>query len=163
MSITTDTNSVASMKKPRLNHEAQPSKRIASILSSPLKQDTPGFSPASPTFQTRMQPERPITLKYADASMRYRGKMWRFDSIAHKAQVLERILLREEQEVESYPIMAFSKGAQKAPHDPDDDDEGVGGNQDIVKDYFRFYTHFMNERFPGNERLLLENGVKPSA
>ena len=32
-----------------------------------------------------------------------------------------------------------------------------------LKDYFKFYTHFMNDRFPSNEKLLLENGVQVSA
>ncbi len=92
--------------------------------------------------------------------MRYRGKQWHFNSIAHKAKVLELILLQEEKDVESYPVMAFSRGAKKAAFTNDEDDDA---DESLLKDYFRFYTHFMNERFPGNEQLLLENGVKPSA
>jgi hypothetical protein len=167
-SIDTEPSSVVTRKKPKVHHKAKHSRRVYSMLPSPLKQATVSSvpsSPTSPTTQPQTEPERTISLKYADPSMRYRGKVWRFESIAHKAMVLERILLREEKEVESYPIMAFSKGAQKAPPGPDDDDDGIGigSNEDVVKNYFRFYTHFMNERFPGNERLLLENGVKPSA
>lgn len=92
--------------------------------------------------------------------MRYRGKQWHFQSVAHKAKVLELLLLKEEKDVESYPVVAFSKGAKKAARDLDDDSES---DDSMLKDYFRFYTHFMNERFPGNEKLLLENGVRPSA
>jgi hypothetical protein len=100
------------------------------------------------------------SLKDFTASMRYRGKLWEFSSIAHKAKVLEQILLQEEKDVEAYPILAFSKSAKKA---------GLGGGTDsdatdtALKDYFRFYTHFMTDRFPSNEKILLANGVTPSA
>jgi hypothetical protein len=94
--------------------------------------------------------------------MRYRGKQWHFDSLAHKAQVLQEILLKEEKDVELYPVMAFSGGAKSsALKDDSDDDDPENDHQ--VKDYFRFYSHFMNERFPANEKLLLQHGVRPSA
>jgi hypothetical protein len=92
--------------------------------------------------------------------MRYRGKTWHFNNIAHKAKVLEQILLQEEKDVEAYPILAFSKGAKKASLGGKED---LDGEESALKDYFRFYTHFMNERFPSSEKILLENGVKPSA
>ena len=78
----------------------------------------------------------------------------------HKAKVLEQIVLQEEKDVESYPIRAFSKGAKKTAFGCDEDSDGKGS---VLKDYFRFYTHFQSERFPSNEKILLENGVKPSA
>ncbi|KIY01241.1 uncharacterized protein Z520_02793 [Fonsecaea multimorphosa CBS 102226] len=143
-----------------------------------------GFTPVNPTVVVEIQraaskPEaqaqpsstqlassssQTLTLKDFNLSMRYRGKQWHFNSIAHKARVLEQILLQEEKDVESYPIVAFSKGAKKVTlggdlgNDPDPD-----GDERALKDYFRFYSHFMNDRFPGNEKLLLENGVRPSA
>ncbi|KAI1613216.1 hypothetical protein EDD37DRAFT_338361 [Exophiala viscosa] len=156
-SIATEPVTVAPNKRQRFHRKSTVSK---STLNNLYKEAS--STSASPEVKPRTQPEKIISLKYADASIKYRGKVWRFDSIAHKAKVLELILLQEEKEVESYPIMAFSKGAQKAAPGADDDEEGIGG-ADVVKDYFRFYTHFMNERFPGNERVLLENGVKPSA
>ena len=156
-SIATESITVAPNKRQHLDRKSTLSK---STLKSPYKEAS--STSASPKVETQTQPEKVISLKYAAPSIKYRGKVWHFDSIAHKAKVLEQILLQEEKEVESYPIMAFSKGAQKAAPGSDDDEEGIG-SADVVKDYFRFYTHFMNERFPGNERLLLENGVKPSA
>ncbi|KAK4947556.1 hypothetical protein LTR10_013501 [Elasticomyces elasticus] len=156
-SVETESITVAPSKRHRLHHKSTVSK---STLKSPYKEGSSTSASPEPELQT--QPEKVISLKYADASIKYRGKVWRFESIAHKAKVLELILLQEEKEVESYPIMAFSKGAQKAAPGSEDDDEGIG-SADVVRDYFRFYTHFMNERFPGNERLLLENGVQPSA
>ena len=116
-----------------------------------------------PQAQKEASQHKVITLNYIKPTMRYRGKVWQFDSIAQKAKILEMILLQEEKDVESYPVLAFSKGARKsldADNDNDDNDEGDGS---AMKDYFRFYTHFMNERFPGNEKMLLQNGVKPSA
>ena len=91
--------------------------------------------------------------------MRYRGKLWHFDSAAQKVRVLEQILLTEEKDVESYPVMAFSSAKKAASSTEEDFD----GGESTLKDYFRFYTLFMNERFPSNEKTLLENGVKPSA
>ncbi|KIW82233.1 hypothetical protein Z517_05260 [Fonsecaea pedrosoi CBS 271.37] len=132
-----------------------------------------GFTPVNPTPVMELRPpsrhEAPsptlassqtLTLRDFNLSMRYRGKQWHFNSVAHKAKVLEQILLQEEKDVESYPTLAFSKGAKKAGLGIDgssDDDESV------LKDYFRCYSHFMNNRFPRNEKLLLENGVRPSA
>ncbi|OQU94539.1 hypothetical protein CLAIMM_00888 isoform 1 [Cladophialophora immunda] len=132
-----------------------------------------GFTPVNPTVVVEIpRPSKPeaqsstpassqtLTLKDFNLSMRYRGKQWHFNSIAHKAKVLEQILLQEEKDVESYPILAFAKGAKKAAYGGDEDS---AGGDSVLKDYFRFYSHFMNDRFPGNEKLLLENGVRPSA
>ena len=94
-------------------------------------------------------------------TMRYRGKVWHFASLAQKARVLEQILLQEEKDVEHYPILAFSKGAKKAA--AFGGEQGSDGDDSALKDYFRMFTLFMSERFPGNEKILLENGVKPSA
>jgi hypothetical protein len=143
--------------------------RLATSIpqSEPTKVESIVDSQPPPPAQTEASPHKVITLAYIKPKMRYRGKVWQFDSIAQKARILEMILLREEKDVESYPVLAFSKGARKSRHNADDDNDDDGdGERDgngAMKDYFRFYTHFMNERFPGNEKLLLQNGVKPSA
>ncbi len=134
-----------------------------------------GFTPVNPTgvavvlhssvppipslAQTTDQFPNPLS---ASLAMRYRGKLWHFQSIAHKARVIEQILLKEEKEVESYPILAFAKGAKKAATASGEENDS-DHDESALKDYFRMYTHFMNERFPGNEKVLLENGVAPSA
>ncbi|EXJ55553.1 hypothetical protein A1O7_08481 [Cladophialophora yegresii CBS 114405] len=151
-------------------HETQPLSTIDSRFPPPRAS---GFTPVNPSVavrpQTASKPEAPapaetlgqtFSLKDFSLTMRYRGKMWHFNSIAHKAKVLEQILLQEEKDVEAYPVLAFSKGVKTA---------SLGGREDsdrdesALRDYFRFYTHFMNERFPSSEKILLENGVKPSA
>ena len=97
--------------------------------------------------------------EFSTYTMRYRGKTWNFKDVAHKAIVLEQILIQEEKDVEAYPIQAFSKGARKAAFGGVEDPEGANS---ALKDYFRFYTHFMTDRFPINEKILLENGARPS-
>ena len=133
-----------------------------------------GFTPVNPTgvagvsrssmpgtlSLTQSPPQSP-NLKEIKLTMRYRGKLWHFNSIAHKAKVFEQILLQEEKDVESYPVLAFAKGAKKAAAFGGEDD--FDREESALKDYFRMYTHFMHERFPGNEKILLENGAKPSA
>ncbi|KIX04509.1 uncharacterized protein Z518_05379 [Rhinocladiella mackenziei CBS 650.93] len=115
------------------------------------RKSSSGFSPTSHGSIAKSQshsklelPTQTLSPKDFNLSLRYRGKQWHFHSIAHKAKVLEFILLKEEKDVESYPILAFSKNAKKAAFATEDDD----GDESTVKDYFRFYTHFMNERFP---------------
>ncbi|KAJ9501802.1 hypothetical protein H2202_002764 [Exophiala xenobiotica] len=158
-SSTTSTHETESATAPLAKSTPQPNHptKVENIVDS---------QPATPA-QTEASPHKVITLAYIKPKMRYRGKVWQFDSIAQKAKILEMILLQEEKDVESYPVLAFSKGAQRksldAADDADDDNGGEGGGNAAMKDYFRFYTHFMNERFPGNEKLLLQNGVKPSA
>ncbi|KIV83955.1 hypothetical protein PV11_05935 [Exophiala sideris] len=162
----TDTISVAPTREFLLHRGPGMSKAEPSRLSkdsSPMQSAaTTSSTLVSPEVQNQTKPQTVSSPENAVTSLRYRGKVWHFDSVAHKAKVLELILLQEEKEVESYPILAFSKGVRKAAPGSEDDDEGIG-NADVVRDYFRFYTHFMNERFPGNEILLLENGVQPSA
>ncbi|OAP57348.1 hypothetical protein AYL99_08086 [Fonsecaea erecta] len=132
-----------------------------------------GFTPVNPTVVVELQrpskseaqsatlaASQTLTLKDFNLSMRYRGKQWHFNSIAHKAKVLEQILLQEEKDIESYPTLAFSRGAKKAASGRNADSEG---DEKALKDYFLFYSHFMNDRFPSNEKVLLENGVRPSA
>ncbi|KIW98182.1 uncharacterized protein Z519_01766 [Cladophialophora bantiana CBS 173.52] len=125
----------------------------AVVIEAPRLSQPEAQSPA-------LAPSPTLNFKDFNLSMRYRGKQWHFNSIAHKAKVLEQILLQEEKDVEAYPILAFSKGVKKAAFRGDEDSDG---DDSVLKDYFRFYTHFMNDRFPSNEKILLENGVRPSA
>ncbi|KAJ9602671.1 hypothetical protein H2200_012865 [Cladophialophora chaetospira] len=124
---------------------------LASYGVRPLSQ------PATPMLTPTLAPLPRLTEMIH--SMRYRGKTWHFTSIAHKATVLEKILLQEEKDVELYPILAFSKGAKRAALGGED---GSDGEESALKDYFRMFRLFMSDRFPGNEKILLENGVRPS-
>jgi hypothetical protein len=114
-------------------------------------------SPAKSMSMMPTSSATPPTSKGSDLAMRYRGKLWHFKSVAHKAKVLEMLILQEERDVDTYPMKAFSKPRGKAGYG---EDTGTIG---ALEDHFRFYTHFMTERFPANEKTLLENGVHPSA
>lgn len=152
--------------------ESQPQTSAYNTMPPDIR--TSGFTPVNPTVvveiprpTTRETPaaaqtpgQTHLTLKDFSLTMRYRNKVWHFNSIAHKAKVLEQIILQEEKDIESYPVLAFSKGAKKAAFGGEVDSDS---DESALKDYFRFYTHFMNERFPSNEKTLLENGVTPSA
>lgn len=119
----------------------------------------PSSHSASPMLPQALTPI-PTLRQVGPQSMRYRGKVWTFDSIIHKATVLEKIILQEEKAVDNYPILAFSKGAKKAATGGE---EGSDNEENPLKDYFRLYSVFMGEILPGNEKILLENGAYPSA
>jgi hypothetical protein len=123
----------------------EPSARDHETQTSPAKSVVPASSVTPPIS------------KGSDLAMRYRGKLWHFKSVAHKAKVLEMLILQEERDVDTYPMKAFSKPRGKAGYGEDTNTIGA------LEDHFRFYTHFMTERFPANEKILLENGVHPSA
>jgi hypothetical protein len=157
------------------------SKRDSISQTAPAKTNgisaprTSGFTPVNPvvvpdvqrisstkaaTPATPSQPDHSLKdFASAPVAMRFRGKTWHFDSLVHKSRVLELIILQEEKEVESYPMKAFSGKAKRGAYGEDDVETG----DNLLKDYFRFYTHFMTERFPATEKILLEHGVKPSA